>query len=60
LDFERAAQIRDRILQLKKQMGQPLTGDEAQAQDAAEAPRGRKGRGKGRGSSKRVPKPNRG
>jgi excinuclease ABC subunit B len=28
LDFERAAQLRDRVLDLKKKMGQPVPEDE--------------------------------
>src|SRR5262249_34186524 len=60
LACERAAQLRDGILQLKKQMGQPLSVAETVVDESAPAPRGKKGRGKGRGSSKRVPKPNRG
>ena len=52
LEFERAAKLRDRILQLKKQMGQPV----APEQEAA-APKG-KNRGRGRrGSGKQTPKP---
>jgi len=60
LEFERAAQIRDRVLQLKKKLGQPLSDDETQAEDAKSQKRGRKGRGRGRGGNKRVPKPHRG
>ncbi|HVV99087.1 MAG TPA: excinuclease ABC subunit UvrB [Planctomycetaceae bacterium] len=62
LDFERAAELRDRILQLKQQMGQALSPEEAEVQaEAGTRKRGRKGRkGKGGASSKRVPKPNRG
>lgn len=62
LDFERAAELRDRILQLKQQMGQALSPEEAEVQaEAGTRKRGRKARkGKGTASSKRVPKPNRG
>jgi excinuclease ABC subunit B len=62
LDFERAAELRDRILQLKQQMGQALSPEEAEVQaEAGTRKRSRKGRkGKGTASSKRVPKPNRG
>jgi excinuclease ABC subunit B len=62
LDFERAAELRDRILQLKQQMGQALSPEEAEVQaEAGSRKRGRKARkGKGTASSKRVPKPNRG
>src|SRR5690606_14674842 len=51
LEFERAAQLRDRILDLKKQMGQEVPEDGG-------GPRERNvlGRGKGRRSGKRVPK----
>ncbi len=56
LEFERAASLRDRILQLKKQVGQPL--DAAEQGFAAQSPpptkRGRRNRGGGR-----VPKPER-
>jgi excinuclease ABC subunit B len=48
LEFERAAKLRDRILQAKKQMGQPVAAEEPTK------PAGKKGR---RGSSKRTPKP---
>lgn len=60
LDFERAAQLRDRILHLKKQLGQPLGEKELTASAAAAAERtGKKsGRPSGRRST-RVPKPER-
>jgi excinuclease ABC subunit B len=52
LEFERAAKLRDRILQLKKQVGQPVSAEEESA-----APKGKK-RGRGRkGSGKQTPKP---
>jgi excinuclease ABC subunit B len=58
LEFERAAALRDRILQLKKQLGQPLKpGEEAAAVEAETQRRSKRGR-KGRRSS-RVPKPER-
>jgi excinuclease ABC subunit B len=61
LDFERAAQLRDRILQLKKQLGKPLTATEAEVQDSTRPQRKGRRKGKGRGgSNQRVPKPNRG
>ncbi|MGE3315442.1 MAG: excinuclease ABC subunit UvrB [Planctomycetaceae bacterium] len=68
LEFERAAQLRDRIVELKKKMGQPIAeesaadGDGDSAGFASSATRWRKGkpqrRGRGRGGSgRRVPKP---
>lgn len=58
-DYERAAELRDRIIRLKKQMGQPLTAAEDQAA-AASAQKGGKGkRGGGRRRGGRVPKPER-
>jgi excinuclease ABC subunit B len=58
LEFERAAQLRDRILAAKKQPGQPIkAGDETTAGFATSGnPRRRKKGGRRRG--KRVPKPN--
>jgi excinuclease ABC subunit B len=59
-DYERAAELRDRVIQLKKQMGKPLTAAESLAADAAG---NRKERGKGRKGGRRrggrVPKPER-
>ena len=59
-DYERAAELRDRVIQLKKQLGKPLTEAESLAADAAgkrkEKGRGRKG---GRRRGGRVPKPER-
>jgi excinuclease ABC subunit B len=50
LDFERAAQLRDRIMELKQQMGAPV--GEGTRKIAA------KGRGKrGRGGKKKIPRP---
>ena len=66
LEFERAAQLRDKIVQLKQKLGKPLSEQEAEVQSEVKpqrAKRGRRGKGeggKGGGSSKRVPKPNRG
>ncbi len=53
LEFERAAQLRDRIMQLKQQIGQNVSmSDSAPSSPQTQKPRrGRKG------SSKRVPKP---
>ena len=57
LQFERAAELRDRILQLKQQLGQPLTADEQLAEGKVKA-QTKKARGRRRrGSGKRVPKP---
>ena len=54
LDFERAAQLRDRILKIKQQMGQELTNTEMAAQQS-KPQRGQKRKSKGGG--KRLPKP---
>ncbi len=62
LEFERAAQLRDRILELKKQLGQPVAADDP-SQMAFTLAQKKPKRGKGRrGSSpadRRVPKPER-
>ena len=64
LEFERAAALRDRILQLKKQLGQPLKPEEEAAASEANQ-RGQKGkqrgrkRGASRGGDSRIPKPER-
>jgi excinuclease ABC subunit B len=59
-DYERAAELRDRVIQLKKQLGKPLTESETLA---AEAVQKRKEKGKGRKGGRRrggrVPKPER-
>jgi len=62
LDFERAAQLRDKILQLKTQMGKPLSAEEAGVQAEPRPQRSKRGRrkGKGGGGGQRVPKPSRG
>jgi excinuclease ABC subunit B len=52
LEFERAAQLRDRIMQLKQQIGQEVSLDES----SAATPQTKKNR-RGRGRGKRVPKP---
>ncbi|HEY0982367.1 excinuclease ABC subunit UvrB [Schlesneria sp. T3-172] len=52
LEFERAAKLRDRIVQLKKQMGKPVP-----AEDDSASPK--KGRGRGRKGSQRKPNPHR-
>jgi excinuclease ABC subunit B len=55
LEFERAAQLRDRIMQLKQQIGQevPLSDSEPAKTQSKKSRRGRKGSGRGG----RVPKP---
>jgi excinuclease ABC subunit B len=62
LEFERAAQLRDRILELKKQLGQAVaSGDLNQAGFTLAQKKPKRGRGR-RGSSpsdRRVPKPER-
>ena len=52
LDFERAAQLRDRILQLKKNMGQPLSAVEEAAAPKQPTGKGRRGRKDQRGGSR--------
>ncbi len=62
-DYERAAGLRDRLIPLKKQLGQPLTAAESLAADAAEAGQNKTKNGKrrrgGKRSGGRVPKPER-
>jgi len=53
LEFERAAQLRDRVMQLKQHLGQPVPLDDESASRQQKKPR--RGRGSGRG--RRVPKP---
>ncbi len=53
LDFERAAQLRDRIVDLRGQLGEPV-----EVVEDAVSGRGRKGRRRG-GSGRRVPRPQR-
>ena len=61
LEFERAAQLRDRVMELKQQLGQLVeAGDEETpgfAVSGGRRKRRRKGRGRGKG--RRVPKPER-
>jgi len=54
LEFERAAQLRDRILELKQQSGKPTPVD-----SAADRSSGRRRRGRGRGRRGATPKPKR-
>lgn len=59
LDFERAADIRNRIVQLKQRIGQPLKAEEqAIVEESQPAGKGKRRRGK-RGGGTRVPKPER-
>ncbi|MEZ6045300.1 MAG: helicase-related protein [Planctomycetaceae bacterium] len=57
LEFERAAQLRDRILELKNQLGQEATLEEDAVSSkpgfAKRGNRSRKGRGRGKGKSRR-------
>jgi excinuclease ABC subunit B len=57
LEFERAAQLRDRIAQLKGQVGQTIQAD-GSADTSRPQKKGRRGR-KGKTSGRRVPKPER-
>ena len=63
LEFERAAALRDRIMQLKKKLGQPLKPEEmAVSVETGEGggAKGKRGRRRGsRGANSRVPKPER-
>ena len=54
-DYERAAELRDRVIQLKKQVGKPLTAAESVAADAAEKLREKGKRKKGGRRGGRVP-----
>jgi excinuclease ABC subunit B len=58
LEFERAAQLRDRIQELQRKMGQKITVHAET--DGEKEPRGRGRKGKGRHSGRqRVPRPQR-
>lgn len=57
-DYERAAELRDRVIQLKKERGQPLTPAEALAEAGRKQAKTRGQRG-GRRRGGRVPKPER-
>ena len=57
-DYERAAELRDRVIPLKKRLGKPLTEAESQAADAAGKTKEKGGKG-GRRRGGRVPKPER-
>ena len=56
LDFERAAQLRDRILELKQQLGQPVRPQPADSPGFADSRPPRRGRRRG-AKGKRVPWP---
>ena len=64
LEFERAAQLRDRIVELQQQQGQTDDVEQTPGFAATSKPKGKRRRGRrgGRGgsrSSRRVPKPER-
>ncbi|MFN0197766.1 MAG: excinuclease ABC subunit UvrB [Planctomycetaceae bacterium] len=63
LNFERAAELRDRIVQLKEQIGKPIPAESSRAggwKPENAKRRGRKGRrGSGPGNGRRIPKPER-
>jgi excinuclease ABC subunit B len=58
-DYERAAELRDRVIQLKKQQGTPLTAAESLAAAAAANKKNEKRRKGGGRRGGRVPKPER-
>jgi excinuclease ABC subunit B len=57
LEFERAAQLRDRILQAQKQMGQPVPEGDADTPGFASSGNKKRKRGRGKRRGGRVPKP---
>lgn len=62
LEFERAAAIRDRVLQLKEHIGKPMSEIELEKSPAASGAnqRGRRGKGKPAGTNKaKIPRPKR-
>jgi len=62
LEFERAAAIRDRVLQLKEHIGKPLSDIELEKTPASSGAnqRGRRGKGKAAGTNKaKIPRPKR-
>ena len=61
LEFERAAQLRDRILELKQQLGQPVALDNPNKPGftLAQQKKKRGRRGSGSSSDRRIPKPER-
>ncbi|MEK6262713.1 MAG: excinuclease ABC subunit UvrB [Planctomycetota bacterium] len=56
LEFERAAKLRDRIVQLKKQLGQLVTPDDDSSSSTPQK-KGKGKRGRSSNSGKRTPKP---
>jgi excinuclease ABC subunit B len=58
-DYERAAELRDRVIGMKKQLGQPLTAAEALASATSAARKRGRGRKGGQRRGGRVPKPER-
>ena len=58
LEFERAASIRDRVLQLKEHIGEPLSEIELESKSGTGGKQ--KGRKKGSSSRNHVPRPSRG
>ncbi len=61
LEFERAASLRDRVLQLKEHIGKPLAEVELAEKQSSATGRQRKGRkGVKRGGRAKVPRPKRG
>lgn len=62
LEFERAAAIRDRVLQLKEHIGKPISDIELEKSPASSGAnqRGRRGKGKPTGTNKaKIPRPKR-
>jgi len=60
LDFERAATIRDRVLQLKEHIGKPMSDIELEKSPSASgaSQRGRRGKGKPTGTKRaKIPRP---
>jgi excinuclease ABC subunit B len=62
LEFERAAQLRDRVLQLKENIGKPLS--EVEVDSAPATPQNQRGRGRRKGtrggaSRSKIPRPKR-
>ena len=61
LEFERAAKLRDRILQLKKQLGQLVAPEDDSSSGSqpkrGKGKRGRSGKSGSRGAGKGIPKP---
>jgi len=56
LEFERAAQLRDRILELQEKMGQEVTSVDEEPKERGRGGRGRRGKRR-KSSTKRVPWP---